>query len=142
MADLGGYLKSRMTPPSPEYRRGAGQPGQLPYGEAQGLNQASAGIPAQAPAPLPSPPPARGQATSVGGQGSPSPEPPFAPTTDEEKFLFGQTQRPREPVTPLPVMGPQIERWLPFLYEAARAPGASRQLRALALQAAATFGPA
>lgn len=85
--------------PAPEFRAGQGTPQALPYGQATQLNaQAQVAQQAQPQSPAvatAAPPPSETAASPAAGA---SPEP-FKPQTPEDQFLFGQTQRPNEPVT-------------------------------------------
>jgi hypothetical protein len=106
-----------MAAPKPEIKRQAGTPNQLPMGEAQAANEAIAQAEQaqeqqaapEAPQPAPPPPETQGAiqppSASPGaptGQTGPNDTgvvPVFRPSTDEEKFLFGPTERPNEPIT-------------------------------------------
>ncbi len=122
----------------PQYRRGqAGAPGeaaQLPYGQATGLNDASAGVPTNAPTPeialqqgqMTQPPPPSG----VGPQA-----PPYRPASDEERYLFAPSERPNEPITSGLFRGsmdtppPEVYENLELLRLASSDPTASPQIR-------------
>lgn len=90
---------SALTVAAPEYKRGpAAQPGQgqqLPYGEAQQLNDQSQGVPttpidpaiALAQGQMTQPPPPSGVGPAA---------PPYRASTDEERYLFSPTERPNQ----------------------------------------------
>lgn len=128
-----------MTPPEPQFTRGAGTPDQLPYGEASRLNQgmqqarqsAAQGASSQPPGGAPS---ARALAPSSVAQGAK-----FKPIIDtpEREFFFAPTDRPMEPVTAglgvarRPAPPPDLLEWLPFYRDMANLPGADDRVRAM-----------
>lgn len=132
-----------MSLPEPQFRRGAGQPGQLPYGAATELNaQAAAGrqLAAQGR-------PSQGGSPSASGQG-PAPQapqelPPERGTLSNADFswlLQGQGGGGGAAVPPTRV-GQDVEAWRPLLAQAASLPGAAPALKALNAQLLVALGP-
>jgi hypothetical protein len=110
-----------------KYQANQGTPEQLPSGAATTLNEAN---------PQPSD---QGQAAAPAEELQPAApadyEPQFQPATDDEDFLTGPTTHPDEAVTAgtmsQNVVPGHVRGQLTRLQEAANAPGASTELKAL-----------
>lgn len=90
MADFTPFLRTLAPPP---VQRGTpGTPGALPQGAATETNNAAQAMQPSGGAPAPQNPATQPTADQV------APEPPFRPSTDDEKFLFAKSNRPGESV--------------------------------------------
>jgi hypothetical protein len=120
-----------------DFRRGPAEPGQLPRGAAtalsEGAEQAEATQEAQEA--TQEPPGATQETGQAQTQGvtrfvpsivSQPQEPDYRPQSEEEQFLFGDTERPEEAMRPIMLeMPPEgYEQWLEPLAEIAATPGA------------------
>lgn len=144
-----------------DIKRNTGTPQQMEKGQAQALNEGIQAAAAAQEATQAQAAPQEGSGAAEAVEQPPAPETPqdgstgqrkglagvsdvlpFNPQDDDDRFLFGPTERPDEPVVPMPPVPDDIEDWLPLLRDAALQPGAPRQLHDFLNFVAAQIGPA
>jgi hypothetical protein len=123
----------------PEFKRGAGQPGQMAYGQAGALNTAVQAIPQQSPGAGAGPQPPSQSPQSPAPGASLLPEPPGLDFGDPtlNKFVLGPTQRPNEPWDKPLDVAPEPrgwEGWMPLMALVAEDPSSPPQGRAMFAQ--------
>ena len=125
-----------MAEPNPGFQASEGSPEQLPRGAAEAANEGT-NVVAQEPLVLDQEPVEQG-AEELAPEDMATEadfDPQYVPSTDDEKFLTRPTERPDEGQFVGAAMprgqSPTVRRHLSLLQEAASAPGASAQLKAL-----------